>query len=476
MNPIDKDLRNNISLLRWTLPLLFTGGSAIYQLVIAKFVHDTFGHELHWMVEIIFYGMAASLITLWALSRFGQWLEEKEQIEREARASESRLAAISYASADAILGVDDQGSLISWNRGAELIFGYGVEEIIGQPIAKLFEGRTSAEQEIRWLQETIQTDGVLREHETICLKSSGERVNVEITATNLNLEDSGNVEGFSMILRDITSRKRREAEIQQLNENLNQQVAERTQELAEKIAELGKANAALQKLDQMRSEFVSLVSHQIRAPLTNMGGAVQRMQADCSTTNPTCSRMFSILNQQVTRLDQLVQDVLNVSRIETGEFSLELEPISVVAVMDKVIEQARSRITARPIQFLEKPGLPFVYADRDWIAEVLLNLIDNADKYSPSGEEIHLELSADQATISIRVRDHGPGVPSEEHALVFDKFYRADSSDSQPAYGYGLGLYICRMLVEAQGGSIWVENHPDGGAVFAFSLPVWNES
>lgn len=476
MNQTNGNLQKNINLLRWVLPVMFMVGSAFYQLVIARFVHDTYGAETHWIIEIIFYSTAASLITLWVLTRIGQWLEEKEQIEREARASEHRLAAISYASADAILGIDDQGNLVSWNRGAELIFGYAAQEIIDQPLAKLFEGYTSAEQESRWLQETVQREEILREHETNCLKSNGQRIHMEITATNLDLEDSGNVEGFSMILRDITKRKRREAEIRKLNKSLSQQVAERTQELAEKIAELGKANTALQKLDQMRTEFVSLVSHQIRAPLTNMGGAVQRMQTDCDTTNPTCNRMFSILNQQVTRLDQLVQDVLNVSRIETGELSLELEPISVIAVTEQVVEHARARITARPIQLLEKPGLPFVYADRDWVAEVLVNLIDNADKYSPPGKEICLELSADLSAVSIRVRDHGPGVPPAEQALVFEKFYRTNSSDSQPAYGYGLGLYICRMLVEAQDGRIWVENHPTGGAVFAFSLPVWKES
>jgi PAS domain S-box-containing protein len=469
-------MQKNISLLRWFLPAVFTAGSAFYQFVIARFVHETYGQDIHWIIEIIFYGTAASLITLWVLTRIGQWLEEKEQTEREARASEHRLAAISSASADAIIGIDDQGSLLSWNRGAELIFGYAAGEIIGKSLAKLFEGEKSAEQESRWLQETIQREGILREHETNCLKSNGQRIHVEITATNLELEDSDMVEGFSMILRDITRRKRRDAEIRRLNKNLSQQVAERTQELAEKIAELGKANTTLQKLDQMRTEFVSLVSHQIRAPLTNMDGAVQRMQADCRTTNPTCSRMFSILNQQVTRLDKLVQDVLNLSRIETGELSLELEPISIIAVMEQVVEQARARITARPIELIEKPGLPFVYADRDWVAEVLVNLIDNADKYSPPGEEIYLELSADQTAVSVRVRDHGPGVPSAEQALVFDKFYRTDSSDAQPAYGYGLGLYICRMLVEAQGGHIWVDNHPGGGAVFAFSLPVWKES
>jgi two-component system sensor histidine kinase KdpD len=168
--------------------------------------------------------------------------------------------------------------------------------------------------------------------------------------------------------------------------------------------------------------------------------------------------------------------VLNVARIETGELSLELEPLSVNAVIDQVLEQSRARNSKRPILLSEKPGLPFVHADRDWFTEVLLNLIDNADKYSPPGEEIYLDLSADQTFVSIRVRDHGPGIPPTDQALVFEKFYRTDSSDSQPAYGYGLGLYICKMLVKAQGGRIWVENHPNGGAIFAFNLPVWNES
>ena len=103
----------------------------------------------------------------------------------------------------------------------------------------------------------------------------------------------------------------------------------------------------------------------------------------------------------------------------------------------------------------------------------MVNLLDNADKYSPLGEEVSLEVRAEQTEVTISVRDYGPGLPPEDIERVFDKFYRTDSSDSQVAYGYGLGLYVCRRLVEAQGGRIWAENHPDGGAVFSFSLPVW---
>jgi K+-sensing histidine kinase KdpD len=104
--------------------------------------------------------------------------------------------------------------------------------------------------------------------------------------------------------------------------------------------------------------------------------------------------------------------------------------------------------------------------------EVLANLLDNADKYSPSGGEVVVDVWADQTEVAVSVRDFGSGLPASDLDRVFEKFYRTDSSDSQPAYGYGLGLYICRRLVEAQGGRIWAENHPEGGAIFSFTLPV----
>lgn len=468
-------LYKNINLFRWFLPVIFFTVTATYQLVVARYVQNTFGEDLHWAIEIIFYTIIVSLLTFWFLARINKWLEEKDHIEMEARASERRLATITYASADAILRINDQGNVDSWNRGAELIFGYLPEEIIGQPLTILFEGQSSAEKESKWLLDTVRRDGFLRGHETRCLKSDGQLIQVELTATNLAAEKTNGIEGVSMILRDITNRKNRESEIRKLNESLNQQITERTQELADKINELGKANAELQKLDQMRSEFVSLVSHQIRAPLSNMGGAVQRMQSDCGLINSTCNRMFSILEQQISHLDRLVRDVLNIYQLEAGKISLELEPISVFAVVKKEVEQTQARNIGRRIDILEKPGLPFAYADRDWVAEVLGNLLDNADKYSPTGEDIIIDIRADQNTITISVHDQGPGLSLDDQERIFDKFYRTDSSDSQPAYGYGLGLYICRMLIEAQGGRIWVDNHPNGGAIFSFNLPVWNE-
>lgn len=471
MNQSYEDLRSRIAAMRWLLPLVFAVTAVIYQIGPANWVQDNAGDSLHFVVEILFYGTAAPVLSLLALTRVKQWLDENEEASRKIRASERRTASIMSASADAILGLDVDGRIESWNLGAQLLFGYLADEIGGRPFSTLFGETAAAKVELDWLFEFVRQNGFIRGHETTCRSVEGEQIVVELTATHLI--DSGKPFGMSVVLRNITDRRRREKEIQRLNARLNEQVAERTRELADKLEKLARANEALHKLDQMRSEFVSLVAHQIRAPLTNMNGAAQRMQASCRDVNPTCTRMFAVFDQQINRLDRLVQDVLNTARLETGEISLQPEPISVLPIVRQVVAETQARIVDRPFRLPSKPGLPLAFADRDRTAEVLTNLLDNADKYSPRDREISVEVRADQTGVIVSVRDFGPGLPPDDTERVFDKFYRTDSSDSQLAYGYGLGLYVCRRLIEAQGGHIWAENHPDRGAIFSFMLPAW---
>jgi PAS domain S-box-containing protein len=472
MNQSAPNPKGRVATLRWLLPIVFSLVAISYQLVVARWVHDRFGAATHYGVEILFFGTAGPLLAFWVLTLIHRWLEAKEIAENQARMSERRLAAITTASADAILSVDPAGRIESWNRGAELLFGYVEGEMRGRPLSELFSDGQGAAVELRWLMDTVRQAGYIRGHETSCRDSENRQIIAELTATDLR-NDQGESVGISVILRDITNRKHREAEIQRLNASLNQQVAERTRELAEKVEELAQANAKLQKLDHMRSEFVSLVSHQIRAPLTNMLGAVERMRAGCHVANAGCNRMFDIVDQQVMRLDRLVKDVLSVTRIESGEVGPHNEPISILPVVEQVVTQTHARLTDRPVNLPLKPGLPLVFADRDYVAEILANLLDNADKYSPPGGVVTIEARADETQVVLSVCDSGPGIPEEDLSRIFDKFYRSDNSDSQPSYGYGLGLYICRNLAEAQGGHIWAENHPDGGAAFSFTLPVW---
>lgn len=475
MNQNSSYLNLRISSIRWALPISLALGAIVYQLVIARWVHDSFGDSIHFGIEILFFASVGPLLAFLALTLMMRWFEEKNRVENRAQIVERRLASITAASVDAILSTNPRGVIEDWNKGAELLFGYTESEIRGRPLSDILKSEAGASVELYWLLHTVQASGYLQGHETICSTASGEEIVVELTATDL-ADSEGRSSGISIILRDITQRKEREAEIQRLNASLNQQVADRTRELAEKVDELAEANRNLQKLDQMRSEFVSLVSHQIRAPLTNMRGSVERMQTGCGAINATCSRMFLILEEEVDRLDELVQDVLSVARIESGKLSVQLEPLSILPVIQKVIERARARDSSRDIQFPTKPGLPLVLADRDHISEILMNLLDNADKYSLADCAITVDVRANQREVGISVLDEGPGIPEEDLERVFEKYHRNDNSDSQAVYGTGLGLYICRNLVEAQGGRIWAENRPDGGARFSFTLPVFQEN
>lgn len=471
MHAANVNIQKRINTLAWILPLILVIAVLTYQLGVARWVHNQYGDAVHFAIEVFFFSTTGPLFTYFALSRIGTWVAEKERIQRAAEVQKRRLVSITSASADAIVGVNPQGNIETWNMGAILLFGYQPSEVEGKPFGLLFEEVS----ETNWLTETVGQRSFVRGYETACKNSEGAPIMVELTASSVE-DEAGELFGMSIILRDITKRKQREAEIRRLNESLNRQVDERTRELGEKVEELGKANLDLLQLDQHRSELVSLVSHQIRAPLTNVRGAVERMQLDCTAMNPTCTRMLDVLEQQVNRLERLVQDVLNTTRIEAGKFAINCEPISILPVISEIVDQFQARGSHQSFFIEEKPGLPLVFADRDCTAEIVTNLLDNASKYSPPDSRISIVISGDQSALTIGVRDSGPGINDDSIGRVFDKFYRAEMGDSQQAYGFGLGLYLCRLLAEAQGGQIWAENHSKGGAVFSFSLPVWSET
>lgn len=464
-------LQNRLSILRWVLPFILGGLAVIYETGLGRWIHDAIGANLYFGLDILFYAIGLPLIVFLTLTLIRNEVIKSHLAQQLAQVSERRLGAIMAASADAILTLDGLGQIETWNRGAELLLGYAEPEIVGKVFTTLFGTGEGALVEYNWLSQIVQDAGFVRGHETTFTNSQGREIAVELTATRL-ADEAGKYLGMSVILRDVTERRHRVNEIRHLNATLSEQVAERTRELDEKVEQLARANAGLKVLDQMRSEFVSLVSHQIRAPLTNMRGASERMRADCANLNPTCSRMFSILDQQSERLDRLVHDILSTARIDAGGLVLQTEPISILPVINQVVDQIRTRVNDRPIRVPVKPGLPMAMADRDRVVEILTNLLDNADKYSPPNLEIMIDVKADESEVTLLVRDHGRGLANTDRDSLFSKFYRADGSDSQAAYGYGLGLYVCRQLVQAQGGRIWAENASDGGAVFAFTLPV----
>jgi signal transduction histidine kinase len=270
----------------------------------------------------------------------------------------------------------------------------------------------------------------------------------------------------------VKQKEQAEAEVYRLNAELQQRVDERTRELRQKAEALAAANAQLQELDQLKSEFVSLVSHELRAPLTNMHGAIELMEGGCPTLNPTCTRMFKIVSEQIGRLGRIVDDVLNVSSIESDNLTLARQAVDVIWITDRVVDEFAARHAQRKFHRPRGPLHPRLWADPDRLHEVVANLVDNAAKYSPADGDVSVSIEIRDHEGIVSVSDSGPGIPPEEQARIFEKFYRLDSGDSKETYGYGLGLYICRRLIEAMEGRIWVESEPNHGATFRLALPL----
>ncbi|HSR32643.1 MAG TPA: ATP-binding protein [Anaerolineae bacterium] len=276
--------------------------------------------------------------------------------------------------------------------------------------------------------------------------------------------------GITWLMRNLGAQEQAQAEIRRLNASLEQQVTERTLSLQQAYQELEEKNRELRTLDQLKSEFVSLVSHELRAPLTNINGGIELLLSGPGLS-PHCRDTLRILGEQSQRLTQLVETILSISAIEARRWPLTPGPVAVPPLVQAAIREMIPCLGRRQIRWQGVDDLPFAWADEVSMAQVLTNLLDNAIKYSPDESEITIDAQATADTIRITVADEGPGIPPEARERVFDRFHRLDVKDNRRVYGHGLGLYMARLLVEAQEGQIWVEAHAEQGARFVVSLP-----
>ena len=275
--------------------------------------------------------------------------------------------------------------------------------------------------------------------------------------------------------------------LEAVNRDLEVIVAERTanlraatEELAERNRELARANAELRELDRMKSDFVSLVSHQLRAPLTNINGALELVSQDAELLPAASQRTLRILAEEGQRLSYMIETILDVSRLEAGQLTLHSGPVALEPLLARVCASViASEAGGRDWKLEVTPGLPPVWADEMLLEEIARNLVENAVRYSPPGLAVEVSACRVVGSVAVSVADHGPGIPAERQKDIFRSFFRLDHSDSAPG-GYGLGLYFADKLVRAQGGEIQVESPvwPDPaapGTRFVFNLPIVEE-
>lgn len=275
--------------------------------------------------------------------------------------------------------------------------------------------------------------------------------------------------------------------ITEVNRNLESTVAERTMhleqarlELQENNSALSAANEELQQIDKMKSDFVALVSHSFRAPLTNLNGALELITQGPVTPPEEFRGTLAILAKEGERLAKLVDRILNITRLESGSLKLNLGPVAMGPLLRRAVDASQAAHPESSITLEVESNLPPVWADEDYIDEVVRNILSNALKYSPGAGGVQVELDCSNGDLAVSVTDHGPGIPRGEQAKIFQPFQRSRVGERADTSGLGLGLYFAGKLVGAHLGRIWVESPvwDDGngaGARFVFTLPLATE-
>jgi PAS domain S-box-containing protein len=353
----------------------------------------------------------------------------------ELRQSIQQTALLVNSVGEGIYGVDREGLITFVNPAATRVLGYAQRELIGRSAhemihAPLLDG-TPHPVETCYVTEAIRDRRVTSAEEDVYTRADGLQIPVEVTATPLAEEDQ--VRGAVVVFRDVTQRR---------------------------------------EVDRMKREFVSMVSHELRTPLTAIRGALGLLAGGAlGTLTPNAGRMVHIGVESSERLTRLINDILDVERIEAGVVAMDPGYHTSAELVDQAVAQVNVLAEQAGIRIAVDDLEGFVYADPDRAVQTLINLLGNAIKFSPAGTTVTVETLEHTAFVEFAVQDRGRGLPADKLESIFSRFEQVDSSDARANGGSGLGLAISRGLVERLGGRIWAENNFEGGATFHFTLP-----
>jgi len=301
-------------------------------------------------------------------------------------------------------------------------------------------------------------------------------------------KDSGEIIFIEGILEDITDRKKAEQDLADLNRHLEQLVRERTEDLVNKARELEEANQRLRELDEMKSAFLSSVSHELRTPLTSILGFSKLLHKEFAKNflplaegktpllkkGERIQENLSIISHEGERLTRLINDVLDLNKIESGRMGWRDERLNMTEIIDVAVQSVTGMFTQSTVDLATEidSGLPVIIADPDRMQQVLINLLNNAAKFTEKGS-VTVRAFPRFGQVRVEISDTGLGINPEDQSQIFEKFHqtKSDTMEDKPK-GTGLGLTICREIVEHYGGRIWVESEIEKGSTFIFTLPA----
>jgi PAS domain S-box-containing protein len=364
-----------------------------------------------------------------------------------------RMATIVKSSSDAIVAKTLDGTITSWNPAAETMFGYAADEALGRNITMIIPPDVRHEEDT--VLAKIRRGDVVDHFETVRVRKDGSSVHVELTVSPVFAAD-GRIVGVSKIARDISDRMRLEDERSAL--------LTREQE-ARADAEAG---------NRAKDEFLAILSHELRTPLNAVYGWARMMQAG-KLDEETSARALDAIVRNANAQVQLIDDLLDVSRVINGKMRLDVRPTDVREVIDAAIDAVGPAVSAKG-QRLERvldPGNGRVNGDPGRLQQIVWNLVINAVKFTPPGGEIRVRMRCEAERVAIVVSDTGQGIPAHVLPFVFDRFRQWDSSSTRAHSGLGLGLALVKHLTELHRGTVSAESPGEGrGATFTVTLPV----
>lgn len=419
------------------LPLQF-GGHGMGALTIHSAEPDAFGAEEVSLLRELANDLAAGVIGL------------RERAKRQIL--EERFAAVVDAAADSIIGCDDQGAVSDWSQGAVRMFGYSREEVLGRPLARFLVPPERHDEDVG-VQAAVARGQRVPRFETVRRCKDGTLIPTSVAVSPI-LSGDGMVVGSTVVEHDVTEARRADG-------------ARRAQQLEEAEA------TRLKGLERLRKTFMSEASHELNTPLTPLRTHVESLAEDMSLTEQQRTHVV-VIERNVLRLCNLVKDMLESSRLETGRFKLELTdtPLAVL-VADAVRSLSETAAKAEVTLKLGPMTRLVTRADRNRVGQVLYNLLTNAISFSPKAAQVTASTAMEDGEATVRIRDMGAGLSVDQIGKLFQPFSRPHEGSGSAPKGTGLGLFISKGIIEQHGGRIWAESGgPGAGSCFAFTLPL----
>ena len=372
--------------------------------------------------------VAVALITLRSIQ------ERQRQIARAKDLTDRHLAILNGA-VDGMLLLDEQGNICELNPSIERLFGYTEDELIGRHNTFLMAAPPAMADSMAWLKSVGSAGrrGAGKREEFTGLRKDGSIFETDVAISRFR---SGEENLYVATIRDVTERKR---------------------------------------VEQMKTEFVSTVSHELRTPLTSIGGSLGLLEAGAvGPLNEKAARLVRIAHSNCQRLIRLINDILDIEKIESGKMQFDLRRMPLGPLVERTVEANRGYAERHSVALaVEMPPWPVaVMGDPDRLEQLLTNLVSNAIKHSPAEGTVGIRVSTGNNRACVEVLDRGAGVPADFRERIFGKFAMADGSDSRAKGGTGLGLAIAREIAERHGGEVGFRDREDGGSVFFFELPM----